>query len=261
MSLKLLSWAFEQDLPCAEKIVLLALADMADMDGKCWPSQTHLAKRCGIVRETVNRQIKKLVSAGMLRVEHRADRDGQHSNVYFVRCDAGSHVTQDHVTKDHSARDGRSLGHVTDDHTEPSLRTFKESPPVVPRRGTTLTDFEKWWEGYPAKIGKGAAERAWARACKQASAGDMIAGVSRYIANKPEDRDWCHPATWLNQKRWLDDFGDSEQRRIKPTSPPPRLENGNAAIGRDNDRVSQQGALQRHSQKPAEPELFRSDRY
>jgi predicted transcriptional regulator len=115
MSIELLCWAFKQELPCAEKFVLVALADMADMDGKCWPSQAFLAKRCGIARETVNRQIKMLANAGMIRVEQRVNGHGQQASLYFVRCDAGS---QPNVIDAHTP--------VTDDHTEPSRNLKKE---------------------------------------------------------------------------------------------------------------------------------------
>lgn len=29
--------------------------------------------------------------------------------------------------------------------------------------------------------------------------------MQRYIATKPPDRNWCNPATWLNQERWRDE--------------------------------------------------------
>ena len=34
MSIRLVTWAFKQELPGAEKLVLVALAHMADKDGK-----------------------------------------------------------------------------------------------------------------------------------------------------------------------------------------------------------------------------------
>ncbi|MEM7312690.1 MAG: hypothetical protein AAF497_06020, partial [Planctomycetota bacterium] len=32
----------------------------------------------------------------------------------------------------------------------------------------------------------------------------LIKGVEAYIRDKPPDRAWCNPATWLNDERWLD---------------------------------------------------------
>lgn len=68
-----------------------------------------------------------------------------------------------------------------------------------------LADFETWWATYPDKVGKGAARKAFEKAIRIASLQDMLVGVERYRRNKPKDRPWCHPSTWLNQERWLDE--------------------------------------------------------
>ncbi len=65
-------------------------------------------------------------------------------------------------------------------------------------------DFDEWWETYPDKVGKGTAERAFAKALTKTSIDQLMAGVAAYKVNKPVDRAWCHPATWLNGERWLD---------------------------------------------------------
>ena len=101
-----MTWAF--DTPCptpSAKLVLLKLADHANDEGECWPSQGHIAADCGLTRETVNRQIKVLTEAGLLRIEHRLNGTGQLPNRYFLRCDIPSHppVISRHtpVTTDH----------------------------------------------------------------------------------------------------------------------------------------------------------------
>jgi len=66
-------------------------------------------------------------------------------------------------------------------------------------------DFEAFWRAYPRKVGKLAAERAYGKARKLATAEELLAGVARY--RKPSYADWCHPTTWLNQGRWLDEPG------------------------------------------------------
>lgn len=75
-----------------------------------------------------------------------------------------------------------------------------------PQRATTReeSDFEKWYEIYPHKVGREAALKAFIKARKIATLEAMIRGVERYIASKPEDRAYCNPATWLNQGRWND---------------------------------------------------------
>lgn len=68
-----------------------------------------------------------------------------------------------------------------------------------------MTDFERFWAAFPRRVGKLNAMKAYAKSRKTASAEDILAGVERYIARKPEYADWCHPTTWLNQGRWMDE--------------------------------------------------------
>jgi hypothetical protein len=64
--------------------------------------------------------------------------------------------------------------------------------------------FADFWKLYPRRIGKGAAEKAWQKAVKEVPADVILAGVQRY--QWPSDPQFTpHPATWLNQKRWLDE--------------------------------------------------------
>jgi hypothetical protein len=65
--------------------------------------------------------------------------------------------------------------------------------------------FEIWYRTYPHKVQRGAAEKAFPKALELAGSVEaLIAGVRRYMASKPPDRQWQNPATWLNGKGWLD---------------------------------------------------------
>jgi hypothetical protein len=64
-------------------------------------------------------------------------------------------------------------------------------------------DFAEFWQLYPAKIGKGDAEKAYMQARRLVSAQILLDGVQRYAA-KRDDRPWCHAGTWLRQRRWED---------------------------------------------------------
>ena len=75
-------------------------------------------------------------------------------------------------------------------------------------------EFEMWYRHYPHKVGKLAARKAFLRARRQASLEHLIDGLMRYIALKPVDRDWCHPATWLNGGRWLDKPATGDGQRL-----------------------------------------------
>lgn len=78
--------------------------------------------------------------------------------------------------------------------------------------------FAQFWAAYPRKVGKLAAEKAYRQAVKQASAGELLEGVQRYLRTKPSYADWCHPKTWLNQGRWMDEASASGSQMTPGTT-------------------------------------------
>lgn len=74
--------------------------------------------------------------------------------------------------------------------------------------------FPTFWSLYPRKVGKLAAMKAWAKAVKLDTPENIIAGIEPYKAHKPEWQDYCHPATWLNQGRWMDEYEPEPERQV-----------------------------------------------
>lgn len=67
-------------------------------------------------------------------------------------------------------------------------------------------DFRTFWASYPKKVGRLAAEKAYERARKQATAAELLAGVERYKQHLPSDPQFiCHATTFLNQGRYMDE--------------------------------------------------------
>lgn len=66
--------------------------------------------------------------------------------------------------------------------------------------------FDDFWKAYPRKVGKLSAEKAFKKARSNgAKVPDIMDGLRLYLKTKPAYADWCHPATWLNQGRWMDE--------------------------------------------------------
>lgn len=62
-----------------------------------------------------------------------------------------------------------------------------------------------FWPEWPHKVGKPEAAKSFLRARRSGVALEtIISGVRRYVADKPPDRPWLNPATFLNQRRWED---------------------------------------------------------
>jgi hypothetical protein len=77
MSIKSMTWAFSQPLSGNEKVVLLALADFADDDGKCWPSMPLIAEKSYLSVRTVQRIVLSLSDQGYLFFERRESGNGR----------------------------------------------------------------------------------------------------------------------------------------------------------------------------------------
>ncbi len=85
MSVKALTWAFEQDLKPTPKIILLALADYANDHGECWPGINSLCEKSGITRSTLKRNLQILEDDGVIvRRERKRNNGSQTSNRYFL---------------------------------------------------------------------------------------------------------------------------------------------------------------------------------
>jgi DNA-binding MarR family transcriptional regulator len=72
MSLAARDWAWScRGLTLALRCILLALAEHADEEGRCWPSLTRLAALTEADRRTVTRGLAELEARGLLARERR----------------------------------------------------------------------------------------------------------------------------------------------------------------------------------------------
>ncbi len=76
--------------------------------------------------------------------------------------------------------------------------------------------FDRFWESYPRKVGKGAARKAFDRALPKIAAADRIgvlmAALDRVKPTWAEAQFIPHASTWLSEERWEDE----------PEIPPPK---------------------------------------
>lgn len=80
VSIKIMTLAWQTQLPSTEKLVLLALADNANDEGQCFPSVPTLVAKCGMGERTVQGVISRLRDDGHLTCHYRTGR----STVYIV---------------------------------------------------------------------------------------------------------------------------------------------------------------------------------
>lgn len=84
---------------------------------------------------------------------------------------------------------------------------------------------EEFWPNVPRghKIGRGLAKKAYIKARKIAYKDEILAGLPGYrqyeiVRQRRDGADFrpLHPATWLNQERWLDEIVIPGQKKAMP---------------------------------------------
>ncbi len=86
----------------------------------------------------------------------------------------------------------------------------------APRRGAYSlppgpdADFAAFWAAYPRKVAKGAALKAWPKACKLADPAVIAAAAAAFRDSPRRNPDYTpHASTWLNAQRWADEDDDA----------------------------------------------------
>lgn len=79
-----------------------------------------------------------------------------------------------------------------------------------------VSDFDEFFSACPRRVGRGHAEKAYAKALRETDHGTIMTGIRRY-AVECMDRDpkyIKHPSTWLNSEGWADE--PTPQPRASP---------------------------------------------
>lgn len=124
---------WELDLPPGEKLVLLALADQANDDGRqCWPAVETIAHRSGQGVRTVRRALASLETAGHLTRQHR---DGTSSQYHVHPCQNGTPAKSAPLPKTTSTPAKMA--------PKPSGTTKREEAKASPQRGAKVDLFPR----------------------------------------------------------------------------------------------------------------------
>lgn len=91
-----------------------------------------------------------------------------------------------------------------------------QSKPPNPQKA--VARFEQFWSAYPKKVGRGAAEKAFAKAHINGEFDSVLQALETQKRSEQWQKDGGqyipNPATWLNQKRWLDGEPSNATRGI-----------------------------------------------
>lgn len=223
MSVKVSSWVWHGD-ECAElagneMILLLALADVADDNGRCRfmtedddLSYAGLARKARVSRSTVIRIMAKLREAGL--VEQVAGVKGRPNDIgilvpWALKSGSNLEPKQDSVSTANDSVSTATLFGSTADVGSSLIRIDVED--VVHDDG-----FADFWAVWPRKDAKKKAAEAWARAVKKAPAEVILSAARGYAESphRPERQYVPYGATWLNGEQWNDPLPEPRGGRL-----------------------------------------------
>lgn len=179
----------------------------ANNDNQCWPGRTLLAKRMRCSPDTVDRAIKELITIKAVTVTARYQPNGhQTSNLYVIHMGAAQ------------MRRGVGIDAEGVAAQMPTKSKKKnQSQEQIHSSSSNDDGFEQFWGTYPRKVGKQAAVKAYKNALKHTQPETILTALHLYkLATRDKDPQYiAHPATWLNQHRWLDEH----PTQTEPTTP------------------------------------------
>jgi len=221
MAHKATTWAWETKLPGTRKLVLLALADMADEHNSCYPGQERLAEMTSMAVITVRRALSELERDGLIVRARRARQDGTRTSDRYRLVVGAQPIKLTSGQSDAPNRSSGSRSTVQDDRAyEPSSN---ESPEEPSDKRIYPEAFEEAWSHWPRKNDKARALQQWQAIKKKHPGLDIRAAViaygDAYTAAETPQRWVPYLKTWLNGAQWNDPLPEprtnpNQQRRL-----------------------------------------------
>ncbi len=202
MSVRWISRVWEESPYEGRRLLLhLALADYANDEGTCFPSQRTLALKARTTEQWVSTSIKQFVADGYLEIVQQGSGRGRASTYRLLKGQTQFGESEK------GESESRENPNVEQDRTY--LKNRKE--PSIKH----VVGFDQFWSKYPRKVAKVAAQNVWVQVMSKDDApllDDLLASVERYASLGLELKYIAHPATWLRQRRWED-----EMEQVTPT--------------------------------------------
>lgn len=184
----------------------LALADFANDEGVCFPSQRTLALKARTTEAWVSASVKQMVNDGLLEIVERGSGRGNRT-VYQLR--KGASELGDSQKGESEKGESESQQTLNVDDALTNTKNRKE-----PSKDLAL-GFDEFWKKYPRKVAKVAARNVYVSVMKRSNAPTLerlLTAVDSYAKTEIDMKYVAHPATWLRQGRWED-----EPEESKPT--------------------------------------------
>jgi len=202
-------------------------------------SNAELAELLDILPSRVSDLLNGLERKECIEIRNRQSR---HRAIYFR---PKSKVGQLLLSTELESKDVllSTLGHSTfDGNRNKRKKEYRRAHKTTKAQDKNDRGFERFWSGYPKKVGKGDAMKAWAKINPDDA---LIARILEGLDAYRETEEWMYPreggrfiphaATWLNGRRWEDEvqpcFNDPTDEEIDEINS--RHHRGNNDVGDD----------------------------
>lgn len=180
------------------------------------------------------RDAKRLVEVGLWHADEQDGETGWRFHEWEERQPTRAQKLEERAAKAEAGKrgglaSGRSRRQANTKQSasgQVELPTRPDPTNNTPRAGRSVSDddptFAAFWEAYPRKTAKGGARKAWASMLKKhdGEPAEIVEAARRFAGRVKgsEEKFIPHPATWLNQERWLDE--DTQQPTAGPGGNP-----------------------------------------
>ena len=198
---------YDNELSDREKLLYGEITALCNKTGECWASNEYFSKLYNITTRSIRTSISNLVKKGYLErkvfykkgskeIEKRVLTLGKNSSLPLGKILPNP---QEKFFPDNNINiNNTSINNIcTKNDIGTSFEHLEER-------------FEEFWKLYPRKISKAKAKLRFQSALKKTSSDVILQGVKNYLKEieikKTDEQYIAHPATWLNQERWNDEY-------------------------------------------------------
>ncbi len=166
-------------------------------------NSTTLAAEFGVGREQMQGVLRELSGFGYMALVKERKEDGTFFSRWYVYDEPEKEQPEHGKPAPEKPYSGEPVANNKNRLNKEPIQTHH-----TPKGADAL--FDTFWTAYPVKVGKDAAKKAFA---KRKPTPELLSEMLKAIAEQKTSLAWVkedgqfipHPATWLNQGRWMDE--------------------------------------------------------
>lgn len=226
--------------PSSTRIVWITMLAMADHAGRVWGSVPGLANRARVSIPEAQAALETFFSPD--QYSRTPDHDGRrieaidggwrllnHAKYRGIRDEESikeskrKYAERRRAEEKEKVEKSRTASNSVDrDRANAEADTEADADTEAKKDQKLRPDgrFGMFWDAYPKKVAKAAAEKAWAKLCPDQPLFDQImSGLAAATQSESWNKDGGqfipHAATWLNGKRWTDAVGGGGKHDLR----------------------------------------------